>query len=395
MLFFLRFLSPAWGPLRMFGAHTVLLCLGALFAALFVWYGLPRRWDRLPHDHGKALVKDGAASAGKPTGAGYYLLWFTLPILVFFLPWTLPGIDTAKDLVEFGDTLREAARLGLWHHFASPQWGVVLCLFGAMYAGFLDDRSDKPWGRLKKGILDFAVAFAAALFLCRFQPMEIWLPLYKEPIVMAWGWYSLMATCILWFTINATNCSDGVDGLAGTLTTISLLGLAFFLYGVIGHQAIASYLLVPHNPEGARWAILCMVFAGATSGYLWHNANPSAVLMGDAGSRALGLLVGVAALATGNPFFILVIAPVLLVNGGTGLVKIVFLKVLARTGFDTGAKEGSHPCLLAKLLRSVRFPLHDHCKTALKWSNAQVLMRFTLLHAGLMPLLFVLLVKIR
>ena len=89
--------------------------------------------------------------------------------------------------------------------------------------------------------------------------------------------------------------------------------------------------------------------------------------------------------------------PVVLVNGGTGLVTIVLLRTLAKLGLDTGANpaNGARPCWLARRLRSVRFPLHDECKANRKWSNPQVLMRFMLLQAALMPLLFLLLVKIR
>jgi phospho-N-acetylmuramoyl-pentapeptide-transferase len=89
---------------------------------------------------------------------------------------------------------------------------------------------------------------------------------------------------------------------------------------------------------------------------------------------------------TGNPFIVLALAPIVLVNGGGGLGKLVLLRIAKRVGFDIG--EGN-------IIRKIRFPLHDHCKKNLKWSNAQVLMRFMLLQAFLMPLIFVLFVKIR
>jgi phospho-N-acetylmuramoyl-pentapeptide-transferase len=208
-------------------------------------------------------------------------------------------------------------------------------------------------------------------------------------------------------TMNATNCSDGVDGLAGTLTLMSLFALAIFLYGVVGHEKISAYLLIPHNPEGARWGILTATVAGGIAGYLWYNAEPSKVLMGDAGSRFLGLLVGIAVLVCGNPFLVLVVAPIVLVNGGTGLLKLSLLKMLTKFGFETtnpnqnsgGSADqnaqAKKPCWMARQLHRVRFPLHDHCRRNLKWSNAQVLMRFVLIQTLLMPILFIILVKIR
>jgi len=89
------------------------------------------------------------------------------------------------------------------------------------------------------------------------------------------------------------------------------------------------------------------------------------------------------------------------VNGGTGLLKLIFLRMLRRIGFDVrpphtlkdGEAAGQH--VIIRALHSVRFPFHDHCRKNLGWSNAQVLMRFTLLQAFLTPILFVILIKIR
>jgi phospho-N-acetylmuramoyl-pentapeptide-transferase len=201
--------------------------------------------------------------------------------------------------------------------------------------------------------------------------------------------------------MNATNCSDGVDALAGSLTLISLVCLAALLYVVIGYAPVAKYLLLPFNPQAARWAILLMTVAGSLCGYLWWNAEPSKVLMGDAGSRFLGMLVGVGVLVTGNPVLVFAVAPIVLVNGGGGLGKLVLLRTLKKFGMEV-----RHPSVLTELeqaaqspfvriVHSVRFPLHDHCKRILNWSNAQVLMRFMILQAFLTPLLFILFVKVR
>lgn len=393
MLFYLKNLTAAWGPMRMFGSHLFLLCLGAVLAATLIWACLPKLFHRMPRDRGKALVKDGQKSLGKPTGSGLFIFGLLLIALFFVQPF---GGDADGRFTLFA--------------FPNKQWGVVLCLAAAMLTGWFDDRAQKPWGRLKKGALDIAVSVVTALALCRFGDMEIWLPLCSKTFVISWQAYTLTAAPVLWLMMNATNCSDGVDGLAGSLTLLSLFTLAFFLYVVVGHEAIAKYLLVPHNREGARWAILAVTTGGALAGYLWHNAEPSAVLMGDAGSRFLGLLVGVLALSCGNPFLIFVSAPIVLLNGGTGLLKILLLKLLKGCGVDitnpnnapppvsadgTAAPAQPRPCWAVRALHKFRFPLHDHCKRAKKWSNAQVLMRFILIQALLMPLLLVLLLKIR
>jgi phospho-N-acetylmuramoyl-pentapeptide-transferase len=198
--------------------------------------------------------------------------------------------------------------------------------------------------------------------------------------------YVPAAAFLLWLTMNATNCSDGVDGLAGTLTGIALVMIAVMLYVVVGYRPVANYFLVPCNPAAASWAILVMTVVGGFGGYLWFNAEPSKVLMGDAGSRFLGLLTGAAVLITGNPFLILAFAPIVLVNGGGGLAKLVLLRLAKRVGFNIGEDAA---------IRKIRFPLHDHCKKNLGWSNAQVLMRFTLLQLVVMPILLLVIIKVR
>ena len=366
------YLTTLWGPFRLFSSHMMLLAAGTLTGGLIVWSLLPRHWDQLPKDRGKDHAADGGkASAGKPTGAGLLISLFLIPVLALFVP------------------------LGPW------DFCVVGCLYLSMYFGFMDDCSKLPWGEFKKGLLDLAVALGAATFLYMGQGSLVWLPFLKHAVEVPPYCYIPCAAMLLWFTTNATNCSDGVDGLAGSLTLLSLFALAGLLYGVVGYRPIADYLLIPHNPDGARWAILVATMAGSLAGYLWHNADPSRVLMGDAGSRMLGMLVGVAVLVAGNPFLIFVVSPVVLVNGGTGLFKLVLLRGFRRVGFDIrqphllSAEAAEGQFALIKALHSIRFPLHDHCRHNMHWSKAQVLMRFVLIQSFLTPLLFVILVKIR
>lgn len=370
-----------WGPFRLLRSHALLLTGGTVVAAILTCWLLPRVWDRLPRDHGKAILgKEGMRSAGKPTGAGLVFTLVLLPVLLLFMP------------------------------FAPSDLGVVVCLYFAMLSGYLDDRSAHPWGELKKGLIDLAICLGAAASIWHgyatgtgsSREVMVWLPFVKGLVAVPAIVYIPAAAAMLWFVLNATNCSDGVDGLAGTLTLVTLVTLAVLLYTVIGNLQMAQYFRIfpeyrlvdgrlmafggTHARIAARWSVALMCSAGALSGYLWWNAEPSRVLMGDAGSRFLGLLVGVGVLVTGNPFLVFAMAPVVLVNGGGGLGKLVLLRLAKRLG---------HPISDDSAIRRVCFPLHDHCKKRMNWSNAQVLMRFTLLQAFLMPLLLILLVKIR
>lgn len=353
-----QYLTEFWGPFRLLQSHALLLAGGTFFASLAVWLLLPRLWNRLPRDRGKAICSDldGMASQGKPTGAGFYVTLICLPVILLFAP------------LDFWDLMTLAA------------------IYAAMVFGYLDDRAAVPWGELKKGLLDAAVSLAIAFFIAKGHSTLVWLPFVKGMWEVPLWIYVPAAGFMLWFVMNATNCSDGVDGLAGTLTAIALVILAVVLYIVVGYRPVAHYFLLPCNPECARWAILVMTVVGGVGGYLWFNAQPSQVLMGDAGSRFLGILVGAATLVTGNPLLVLAFAPIVLVNGGGGLGKLVLLRLAKKTGFDIGEES---------VIRRIRFPLHDHCKKNLKWSNAQVLMRFTLLQLIVMPILLVLIIKVR
>ena len=363
MLYYLsQWLTPFWGPFRLLQSHALLLAGGAFTAAFLTLALLPRLWNRLPRDRGKVLCKDmdGMKSAGKPTGSGFWVTLLILPVIVLFAP------------------------LKFWDLAA------VAMLYFAMLFGYLDDRALVPWGELKKGLLDAVVSIAIAVFIflghAEGGKMICWLPFWKEIVYVPFWVYVPGAAFILWFTMNATNCSDGVDGLAGTLTVITLAMLAVILYIVVGYRPVAHYFLIPVYAEAARWAIVVMIVAGGFGGYLWFNAEPSKILMGDAGSRFLGILVATASLMTGNPLLILALSPIVLVNGGGGLGKLVLLRLAKKLGFDIGEDN---------VIRKIRFPLHDHCKKNLGWSNAQVLMRFVLLQLIVMPILLIVLVKIR
>lgn len=97
-------------------------------------------------------------------------------------------------------------------------------------------------------------------------------------------------------------------------------------------------------------------------GYLWHNAFPSSVLMGDAGSRALGFFIGVCVMISGNPLLFLATSSIIFINGGVGLLKVAL-------------KRFFHICIF----ENIRFPLHDHMRKNLGWSPTQVLLKFLII----------------
>ena len=382
-----HFLTAIWGPFRLLQSRLILLMLGAFLCCGATWLLLPRLWDGLPHDRGKALVAGSEAAKGKPTGAGLIVVSIFTVLVFMVLPF-------------------------YWEYTL-----IAICLFAIMLTGYLDDRSSTPWGELQKGLLDLLLSLVSAYILARWQGPALWLPFFKGSapggafLLPTWL-YTLLGGALLWIMINVVNCSDGVDGVAGSLALFGLLAMGAFLYGIMGHEKIAQYLLLPHIQNGASWAAMLFTAAGGLAAYLWYNANPSQVLMGDAGSRFYGLLLGLAVLVSGNPFMVFAAAPILFVNGGAGLVKLILLRLLKRLRFDTRmplanvahpihpenfatAEEAARQIAIVRLLHRYRFPVHDHCRKNLKWSDAQVLLRFMLLQALIMPVVIVIIIKLR
>jgi phospho-N-acetylmuramoyl-pentapeptide-transferase len=343
-----QLLLPFYGPFRLLESRLLLTGLGAMLTALLTWGLLPRLWHLLPRDRGRLDAVAAAESVGKPVGAGIVFVSLYLVVCLLVIPFDLRAYE------------------------------LLACAALAMIEGFSDDRRAGGWPEARLGMVDLLISVLGAAALCQFQPMEIWLPILKAPFLAPVWVYMPIATVMIWVSINATNCTDGVDGLSGSLSVVALFYLGIILYGIVGHPVVAAYLNVPHYTASVSDAMLAFIMVGSLAGYLWHNAHPSAVLMGDAGSRPLGFLLGALVMGTGNPVLILVVAGVVLANGATGLLKLALLRF-----FKIG------------IFRTVRYPLHDHARKNLGWSNTQVLLRFILLQALATPILLVLVLKIR
>jgi phospho-N-acetylmuramoyl-pentapeptide-transferase len=340
-------LESFFGPFRLFTSHLFLIVAGTSASFLLTFLALPRSFSSLPPDRGRTFAVQGHVAKGKPTGGGVVF------ITVFAL--------VAVMVVPFG--WRQLAVLGL--------------TVAAMVTGYLDDRSPTPWSEYTKALLDLIISLAAAFIL--YNPeFRFWLPFSSTEIEVSIFVFVPVATVLIWASINSTNCTDGVDGLSSTLVLLALISIAAFLYLIVGNTEISSYLLLPFYEDSAGWAIMTFTLVGCLAGYLWYNAHPSLVLMGDAGSRALGFFIGVAIILTGNPFMILLSSTVILVNGGTGLLKVALLRF---------AK--------VRILHSIRFPLHDHFRHTRNWSNSQVLIRFALIQILIIIVLFGLFIKVR
>lgn len=298
-------------------AYSVIGFIGVAFAYLLTCILLGTGINRLPRDHGRAYAHDGVLSAGKPRGAGFIF------ILVF--------VATA---IIFGDLQRETVIY-------------FILTVAAMMTGFLDDCAKVSWGELRKGLLDLVIAVMTAITYVNFNGSDITIALTGQTFTLNPIVYGILAVILVWGSINVTNCADGVDGLSGTLASITLATV---------------YLIMQSKDIASDFAYLILLFIACILGYLWYNATPSCLMMGDAGSRAIGLFIAIAVMKMGSPLLYLLVACVLMVDGGIGLVKVSLLRYLH-----------------IKILTKVRTPLHDHVRKNKNWSNAQTVFKFAII----------------
>ncbi|MBO4727087.1 MAG: phospho-N-acetylmuramoyl-pentapeptide-transferase [Spirochaetaceae bacterium] len=333
-----QYLVPIFGPARLLQSNAVLICL-SLYAGFFLTsLLLPKFYKHLPCDRGREFTIHAEAAKGKPTGAGVVFITFFVLITLVFAPMN------------------------------ALQVSIVVLTWVTMLTGFFDDRSLKGWGEYRKAALDLLIclaATAAMLFLRKGginQEILFWLPFASKQIAVHPLVFTVVSTVLLWASINTTNCTDGVDGLSSMLVLIGLGTMGVIFYFILGHKDIAEYLLIPAMASGASWGIITFSLCGVLMGYLWHNAFPSKVLMGDAGSRALGFFIGCAVMVSGNPFLILATSSIIMVNGGMGLLKVALLRFFK-----------------IKIFTNIRFPLHDHMRKNHNWSPTQVMLKFMIM----------------
>ncbi len=294
-----------------------ILLAGLIVAAAGTFIATLKMNRFLPKDIGRDYAHDGKLSAGKPRGAG----------IIFILAYIISAVLFSHINIE----------LLIYH---------VLVL-AAMMTGFLDDASKAPWGEYKKGLLDLAIAIGVAVSYLYFNGNGVKLALFNVSFNIPYVIYGILIVILIWTAINVTNCADGVDGLSGTLTIITLLSF-YVANRVLGRGSDMNHLI--------------FLFCVCLLGYLWFNATPSKLLMGDAGSRAMGLFIGIVALKSGSPFLFLLLAIVIILDGGLGLVKVTLLRFLK-----------------IHILKNIRTPLHDQVRKVNGWSNTQTVYRFSII----------------
>ncbi len=303
-----------------------IVMIGIVVAFVITFLALKRPLPFLPSDKGRDYALNGNLSKGKIRGVG-------LTFVVCFLICSFIFLPVDREYVIYS-----------------------ILLFGVMLSGYLDDASDTPWNEYKKGLIDLILSVITILTFMDFNSTTIYIG--TAELIIPKVLYIILGIILFWVAINVTNCSDGVDGLCASVASVVLISFSIIFSQTLGKYAMANFLFV---------AVLLA--------YLYFNSSPSSMLMGDAGSRALGFFIAIITIKTGHPFIFILLAGVFLIDGGLGLVKVFLLRFL---------KVG--------ILKKTLTPIHDHVRKKHHWSDTQVVVRFLIIQTFFSILAYVILI---
>ncbi|WP_444541688.1 phospho-N-acetylmuramoyl-pentapeptide-transferase [Andreprevotia chitinilytica] len=245
-------------------------------------------------------------------------------------------------------------------------WLVLIVTMATGIIGFVDDykkvalKNPKGLSAKAKMFWQSAIAIGAGLFLVNAGQLPshtgFIIPFYKE-IIYPFG---AIGFCVLTYfvivgTSNAVNLTDGLDGLAIMPTVLVSGAFCIFAY-VAGNVKFATYLGIPHVPGAGELVIFCAAMAGAGLGFLWFNAYPAEVFMGDVGALALGAGLGIVAVVVRQEIVLFIMGGVFVVEALSVMIQVASFKMTGKRVFRMA-------------------PLHHHYELK-GWKETQVVVRF-------------------
>ena len=250
---------------------------------------------------------------------------------------------------------------------------VWLVLFSAVFLGgigFYDDwlkvtkkSSDGISSRLKFALQCLLAGIFTLFFLTNPKlsatAQQLFIPFFKEPLLLGMGVLTfIFYLLVIVGTSNAVNLTDGLDGLATGCTATVAATYAVLVY-VAGNIKTATYLQVPFVPYAGELAVLCVALLGACLGFLWWNAHPARVFMGDTGSLAIGGMLGAVAICCKQELLLVIVGGVFVMEAMSVILQVASFKTTGRRIFKMS-------------------PIHHHFELS-GWKENTVIVRFWIL----------------
>jgi phospho-N-acetylmuramoyl-pentapeptide-transferase len=343
---FYHFLVPLADEYRVFNVFRYLTFRtgGAVMTALFICFVIGPaiiRWLKITQGKGQPIRAEGPQrhiieKQGTPTMGG-------LMILIALVFSTLLWADLSNLYV----------------------WAVLMVTLSFGLLGLADDylkvtkrSSAGVSGRIKL-LFQFAVGAAAVMFLMRLQapPLTgaVAVPFFKGVLVQMGPAFILFGALVVVGSSNAVNLTDGLDGLA--IVPVMIAAGTFLLIAyLVGNVRFADYLQINYVPGTGELAILLGALIGASLGFLWFNAPPAMVFMGDTGSLALGGVLGATAVAVKHEIVLVIVGGLFVMEAVSVMVQVVSFKMTGKRVFRMA-------------------PIHHHFEH-LGWREPTIVIRF-------------------
>jgi phospho-N-acetylmuramoyl-pentapeptide-transferase len=254
----------------------------------------------------------------------------------------------------------------LWANPANPYvWIVLGVTLGFGLVGFYDDylkikkQTNAGFGGRKRLGIEIVIAGLACIALVQLGHLpfstSLVFPFFKELVLnLSWA-FVLFATFIIVGAGNAVNLTDGLDGLAIVPVMIAAASFGMIAY-LSGNAVFADYLQIHYVAGTGELAVVCGAVVGAGLGFLWFNAPPASIFMGDTGSLALGGMIGAVAVATKHEIVLAVIGGLFVLEAVSVIVQVVSFRLTGKRVFKMA-------------------PIHHHFEQ-LGWTEPQIVIRF-------------------
>ncbi|MFN3700055.1 MAG: phospho-N-acetylmuramoyl-pentapeptide-transferase [Alphaproteobacteria bacterium] len=254
----------------------------------------------------------------------------------------------------------------LWANLANPfVWFALIVMVGYGAIGFFDDflkltkkNSKGLPGRIKllcQVTIALLVSIGVMIVLPPHLQSHIAIPFFKDLFINIGWFFAVWAVLVIVGASNAVNLTDGLDGLAIVPVAIAAACFGLIAY-LVGRTDFTDYLKIPYVPGTGELAVICGALIGGAMGFLWYNAPPAMVFMGDTGSLAMGGVLGAIAIMTKQELVLAIIGGLFVLETVSVIVQVVSFKLTGKRVFAMA-------------------PLHHHFEKK-GWSEPTIVIRF-------------------